>query len=74
MDKLSSLGSRICFAAALILLLAGVVERILGWFHVAIRTGYEPGRLVEFGAILLIPVVTVLLREIREELRKQTHA
>jgi len=69
-DKLSSLGSRICFAAALVLLVAGVVEWVLALFNVTIKTGYMPGHLVELGAIFLIPVVTVLLREIREELRK----
>ena len=69
-DNLSSLGSRICFVAALILLVAGVVEWVVALFGVSLRTGYMPGRLLELGAIFLIPVVTVLLREIRDELRK----
>jgi hypothetical protein len=69
-DKLSSLGSRLCFAAAFILFAGGVAEWVLLMLRVRIDTGYKPGRLVEFSAMLLVPVVTVLLREIREELRK----
>jgi hypothetical protein len=72
-DKLSSLGSRICFAAALICLVAGVVEGVLTFFNVSIRTGYGAGHLLVLGAIFLLPVVTVLLREIRDEVRKQKH-
>jgi hypothetical protein len=73
-EKLSHLGSRVFFVAAVILFAAAVVEWILLRLGVAVGTGYRPGRLVEFAALFLIPVMTVLLRQIREELRKQKQA
>ena len=69
-DKLSSYGSRLFFAAALILFVVAVVEWILIRFGSGLRVGYDAGRLVEFAAMFLIPVIVVLLRQIREELRK----
>jgi hypothetical protein len=73
-DKLSSIGSRVFFGAALILFVLAVLEWVLNRLNVALGVGYEPGRLTEFAAMFLIPVVTVLLRQIREELRKPKHA
>ena len=70
-DKWSSIGSRLCFAVALILFVVGVVEWILQRLHVGFWPGYDAGRLIEGGVMFLVPVITVLLREIREELRKQ---
>ena len=70
-NKWSSVGSRLCFVAAFILFAVGIVEWILHRLGVAFWPGYDAGRLIEFGAMFLIPVMTVLLREIREELRKK---
>jgi len=71
-DKWSSLGSRLFFAGAMVLFVVAVLEWILGRLGVAAKVGgYESGRLVEFAAMFLIPVVTVLLRQIRQELRKK---
>ncbi len=69
-DKWSSMGSRICFAVAFILFAVAIVEWLLNRLGVAFRPGYDAGRLTEFAAMFLIPVMTVLLRQIREELRK----
>ena len=73
-DKLSSLCSRVFFAAALMLFVLAVLEWVLARFNVALATGYDAGRLVEFAAMFLLPVVIALLRQIREELRKQKPA
>lgn len=73
-DRWSSVGSRLCFAVAVLLFLLAVIEWVLGRFGVAFWIGYDAGRLTEFAAMLLIPVVTVLLRQIRDELRKQKPA
>ena len=70
-DKLCHYGSRTFFYAALILFAAAVVLKIAGLLTVMPKLGYSPGRLVEFSAMFLVPVITVLLRQIREELRKK---
>ncbi len=71
LGKVSSYGSRIFFAAALILFIMAVLEWLLFRMQERFWLGYEPGRLVEFAAMFLLPVITVLLRQIREELRKK---
>jgi len=70
LNKWSSIGSRLCFAVAVVLFAVAIVDWILTMAGMKASVGYMPGRLIEFGAMFLIPVVTVLLREIREELRK----
>ena len=69
-NKWSSIGSRLCFAVAFILFVLAILEWVLARLGVAFTIGYNAGRLAEFAVMFLIPVVTVLLREIREELRK----
>jgi hypothetical protein len=69
-NKWSSIGSRVCFAVAFILFVVAILEWLLLRLGVAFAIGYRPGRLAEFAVMFLIPVMTVLLREIREELRK----
>lgn len=72
--KWSSLGSRLFFGAALILFAVAVLQWVFAHVGMTFRSGYDPGRLVEFAAMFLIPVVTVLLRQIRDELRSQHHS
>ena len=69
-DKLCHYGSRTFFYAALILFAAAIVVKVLGMLKMIPMMGYNAGRLVEFSAMFLVPVITVLLRQIREELRK----
>ena len=71
LDKLSSYVSRVFFVVAFVLFAVGVVGWVVASVGVRLRIGYMPGRLVEFSAMFLVPVITVLLRQIREELRKQ---
>jgi len=73
-EKLSHYGSRSFFVAALILFVAAVVEWVLSVVGVMAPLSYKPGRLVEFAAMFMVPVITVLLRQIRDELRKQKSA
>jgi hypothetical protein len=73
-EKLSHYGSRTFFVAALILFVAAVVEWILSVAGLVTALGYKPGRLVEFAAMFMVPVITVLLRQIRDELRKHKSA
>ena len=68
---LTSIASRALFAVAIILVGLGVVEWLLRPFEYTVVGGaYTPGRLLEFGVGAVIFVVALLLRQIREELRK----
>ena len=62
-EKLSHYGSRTFFIVALALFTAAVVGWVLELFTVTRMRFYEPGRLVEFSAMFLLPVITVLLRQ-----------
>ncbi len=68
-DKLTSVLSRIFFTVAFILFLIAASDwllRVFGWTWS--WSGYTPGRLFELSAILMIFVVVLLLRQIRERL------
>ncbi len=69
-DKLTSVFSRIFFAIALIILVMAIVNWILGVFGWTVSwLTYTPGRLFEFSSMLMIFVVVLLLRQIRERLK-----
>jgi hypothetical protein len=69
--KLNSLGSRLFFIAALVLLAIAVLERtahVMG--YTILQGAYTAGRMLEFSALLVTFVIALLLRQIREELKK----
>jgi hypothetical protein len=66
LDKLSSLAERILFVVAFLLLGVAVVARAAIWQPM----GYTPWHLLELAVVALIFVVALLLRQIRQELRK----
>ncbi|MEW5796358.1 MAG: hypothetical protein AB1772_08340 [Candidatus Zixiibacteriota bacterium] len=67
-----SLVSRLFFFAAGILLLLAVWDWVLGWFGYRMTwLPYQPGRLLEFAAILVIFVMALLLRQIRDQLKQK---
>ncbi|MEE8608369.1 MAG: hypothetical protein V3S55_12260 [Nitrospiraceae bacterium] len=71
-DKFSSLVTRLFFIGAFVLLIFAVTERAANIFGYTILQGYYTGgRLLEFSAILLIFVIALLLRQLREEVRKR---
>jgi hypothetical protein len=67
-----SLISRILFGTAFVLFGVAIVERLvnLGGYTILSRH-YTPGRLLEFAALILLFVIALLLRSIREELRRE---
>ena len=71
-DKLSSIAYRLfCFAASALLVLA-VAERVANFFgYTILREAFAGMRLLEFAAVLLIFVVALILRQLRNELRKE---
>jgi len=71
MEKLNSMGSRLFFITALVLLAIAVLERaahLLG--YTILQGAYTAGRMLEFSALLVTFVIALLLRQIREELKK----
>ena len=70
-DKAISLLCRIFFVVALVLLIIAVWDRILMFFGWTLTfLTYHPGRLLELSALLMIFVIALLLRQIREILQK----
>jgi hypothetical protein len=50
----------------------GVIEYTANVFgYTVLRQWHTPGRLIEFGAMLAVIVIALLLRQIRDELRKR---
>ena len=69
--KLNSLVCRLFFGAALLLFAISVLEKVASLMGSTILGGtYTAGRLFEFSALLVTFVIALLLREIREELKK----
>jgi len=66
-DKLSSLMSRVFFAASLLFLALAVVEKIANLSRQTILRNYTPDKLLEVAATMMIFVIALLLRQIREE-------
>ena len=69
-NKLTSIFSRIFFAVASLLLLIAIIDwimRLFGWTLSWLP--YKPGRLLEFAAYVMVFVIVLLLRQIREKLK-----
>lgn len=66
-----SITCRLFFAAAFVLIGVAVAERVLNFAGYTLlgATGYPAGRLLEFAVVLMVFVIGLLLREIRDELR-----
>jgi hypothetical protein len=68
---LNSVVARGFFFGAVVLLALAGMEWIANVFGLEIlKPFYTAGRLLEFAAILLVFVIAILLRQVREELRK----
>lgn len=65
--------SRVFFFTAFVLLVIAVADRFVNFFGYTILTGgYTAGRVLEFAALMLIVVIALLLRQIREELKSES--
>lgn len=74
-DRLNSIANQVFFVGGFALLGLAFVEGIVGVFgYTIVRNAYAPGRILEFSAIALLFVVALLLRQIREHLRKKNGA
>ncbi len=77
-DKLTSVVARTFFFGAFVLLVMAVVERLLNMVGASLpgvlRLSEPPSRLLEWAVILLVFVIAMLLRQIREGLKKSRTA
>jgi hypothetical protein len=73
MEKILSSGMRVLFIIAFGLLAVAVSEALANALGYTITRGafgnYTAGRLLEFAAMFLVFVVTLLLRQIRDQLK-----
>jgi hypothetical protein len=69
-EKVVSAASRLFFLGAFLLLALAVLERIANACGYTILKMYSGGRLLEFSVVLVIFVIAMQLRAMREELKK----
>ena len=70
-NKWDSMISRVFFVASFLLLVIALVDRFINFFGYTILTGgYTAGRVLEFAALMLIVVIALQLRQIREGLKE----
>jgi hypothetical protein len=71
LEKLVSLVSRLFFLGAFVLLALALIERIANASGYTILQVYRGSRLLEGAVVLLVFVIAVQLREMKEELKKR---
>lgn len=72
LDMWNSLISRLFFFAGFLLIAIGIIDRLLNFSgYTILPSGYTSGRMLELAGIMLIVVVALLLRQIREQLAKK---
>jgi hypothetical protein len=68
-DGIVSVVCRVFFAGAFILLALGVLERLsFAFVYTLMRGVFSGGRLLEISAVLLVFVIALLLRQVRDRL------
>jgi len=70
LEKLVSLVSRLFFLGAFVALGLALIERIANASGYTILRVYGGGRLLEVAVVLLVFVIAIQLREMREELKR----
>jgi hypothetical protein len=71
-DKLTSVVSRLLFFVGALALTAGIVEKFANMMDKTITRSYTPERLLEVTVSVAVLVCALLLRQIRQELRKRS--
>jgi len=71
LEKLISLISRLFFLGAFVLLGLAVVERVANAQGYTILQVVRAGRLLDFAVVLLVFVIVMQLREMKEELKSR---
>ena len=74
LNTVSSLVARLFFVGAGALLILAIWERLANSMgYTVVREVFTASRLIELAVILVIFVIALLLRQIREELKHGTH-
>ena len=63
--------SRLCFLGAFVLLGLALMEKVANTAGYTILQAYRGARLLEVAVVLLVFVIAIQLREIREELKNR---
>jgi hypothetical protein len=71
LEKLISMASRLFFLGAFVLLGLAVIERIANATGYTILGLYQSGRLLEFAVVLLVFVIAIQQREMKQELKSR---
>ncbi len=72
LDNMISLISRLFFLGAFVLLGVGVIERIANGVGYTVMPGqFSARRLLEIAVVLLVFVIAIQLRAIKDELKKR---
>ena len=72
LDNLNSVVSRICFIGGIAFLGLVLLEELARWFGSSlIARAYSSETLLNVGAVLFVVVIVLLLRQIRDELRRR---
>jgi hypothetical protein len=70
LEKLMSIASRLFFLGAFVLLGLAVIERAANTAGYTVLQLYRGGQILQFAVVLLVFVIAIQLREIREELKR----
>ena len=70
-DKMTSIFCRVFFGIAALMLIVAILDRFLGLFGWRLSLAYQPGRIIEFSAMMMTFVSALLLRQIRESLKSK---
>jgi hypothetical protein len=71
MEKLVSMVSRIFFLGAFVLFVLALIEKIANAIGYTVLRLYRGGRVLEFAVVLLVFVIALQLKEIKDELQGQ---
>jgi hypothetical protein len=71
MEKLISMVSRIFFFGAFVLFALALIEKVANATGYTILRLYRGGRVLEFAVVLLVFVIALQLREIKDRLQDQ---
>jgi len=69
LEKLISMVSRFFFLGAFVLLGLALIEKLANVANYTILQQYRGGRLLDFAVVLLIFVIAMQLRQMKEDLR-----
>jgi hypothetical protein len=70
-ERLVSMTSRLFFLGAFVLLALAVIERVANAIGYTIVPVFQSGRLLDFAVVLLVFVIAMQLREMKEELKSK---